>query len=127
MSATMFRTTAVRTLPRSLKPLPRASLCNNVLKASLRTSTRPGNASRVLALTACQPVQKSLIRYKTNLAYQYDTKKAEEELGKTILQPIPSAVTTGSSVRPVKGEVGEHAEEDDVDMMATIRSDFVCN
>ena len=126
MSATMFRTTAARSIPRSFMPLPRASFYNHVLKASLRTSTRPANASRVLSLTVCQPLQKSLVRYKTNMAYQYDTKKAEEELGKTLLQPVPSAVTTASSVRPVKGEVGAHEEEDEVDMMATIRSDFVC-
>lgn len=71
-------------------------------------------------------MQKALVRYATNNAYAYDTKKAEETLGKQIIKPVHGeGVSTESSIHPVTGEVGLKEEEHDVDMMAGIRSDFV--
>ena len=125
MSATMLRTTAVRSLPRPLTPLSRATLYNNVLKASLRTSSRPVKASPLLSLALHKPMQKSLVRYQTNNAYKYDIKKAEETLGKDTLKAVPDLVSSESSTRHITGEVGAEDPEQDVDMMATIRSDFV--
>ncbi|KIX05184.1 uncharacterized protein Z518_06056 [Rhinocladiella mackenziei CBS 650.93] len=127
MSATMFRTTAVRSLPRSFTTFqataPRASLYNNVLRASLRTSARPVKAAPVLALAVAKPAQRSLIRYAHNAAF-FDAKKREAELLQMTLQPVPEMVSSGSSTRLITGEHGTKSEEEDVDMMAGIRSDF---
>jgi len=78
-----------------------------------------------MALTTVQPMQKSLVRYATNNAWAYDTKKAEAELGKQLISPAHEVVSTSSSIHPVTGEVGVKEEEHDVDMMAGIRGDFV--
>lgn len=126
MSATMFRTTATRSLPRSFSSLyattPRSPITNHVLKASLRTASRPFKAAPTLSLAVRQPMQKSLVRYQTTRVFD---PKAEEALQKQVLKPHPEIVSTGSSVHPVRGEVGVEEHEDDVDMMAGIRSDFV--
>jgi hypothetical protein len=52
-------------------------------------------------------------------------KKAEEDLGKVKLGATPQIVSSSSSIHPVQGEVGGVQEEQEVDMMAGIRSDFV--
>lgn len=71
-------------------------------------------------------MQKALVRYATNNAYAYDTKKAEETLGKQLIKAGHDSVSTDSSIHPITGEVGAAKEEEhDVDMMAGIRSDFV--
>lgn len=123
----MLRTTAVRSLPRSFTTFqataPRQILFNNALKATLRTSARPVRASRVLSLAVTSPVQKSLVRYAHN-AGSYDTAKAEKDLGQMLLKPVPEVVSTESTTRAIAGEVSKE-QEDDVDMMGGIRSDFV--
>lgn len=78
-----------------------------------------------MALTTVQPMPKALVRYATNNAWAYDTKKAEAELGKQLIRPGHEGVSTESSIHPITGEVGVKEEEHDVDMMAGIRSDFV--
>ncbi|EXJ82206.1 hypothetical protein A1O3_06019 [Capronia epimyces CBS 606.96] len=126
----MFRTTAVRSLPRSFATVqaaaPRASIYNHVLKASLRTSARPVRPSKVLSLTVARSVQKSIVRYESTAgqkAAALDTKKFEADLLKETLKPVPEVVSSSSSVRGIASEVA--AEQDqDVDMMAGIRSDF---
>lgn len=70
-------------------------------------------------------MQKSLVRYATNNAHAYDKKKAEADLGKQLIHAEHEGVSTDSSIHPVTGEVGLHQEEQEVDMMAGIRSDFV--
>jgi hypothetical protein len=126
----MLRTSTVRSIPRSFTTLPtttfRSSVLNNALRASLKTSARPARASRVLALATVQPVPKAVVRYAHNAA-NYDTAKAEKAYHDMILQPVPSEVSEGSSTRHVAGEMQptKAAEEDDVDMMAGMRSDFV--
>ncbi|KAK4941376.1 hypothetical protein LTR10_018645 [Elasticomyces elasticus] len=130
MSATMFRTTAVRSIPRSFAsvqaPKSRMNLYNHVLKASLRTSARPAKATRVLSLTVARPFHTSLVRYESKAgleAAQYDIKKAEKTLGEQTLKPVPDAVSLSSSTRAAASEMtSDH--DDDVDMMAGIRSDF---
>lgn len=127
MSATMMRTTAIRSIPRSLTSAqavtPRANLVSKALRASLRTSARPARASRVLAVAAFQPGPKALVRYAHN-AHLWDTAKQEKSYHSQLLQPVPQAVSSDSTVRQVTGEVTKEAD-DDVDMMAGIRSDFV--
>ncbi|KAL2433954.1 hypothetical protein ABEF95_013102 [Exophiala dermatitidis] len=131
MSATMFRTTAARSLPRSFAslqaPTPRASLYNHVLKASLRTSAKSVRPSKLLALTIARPVQKSMVRYESTAGQKaalFDIKKAEEAIRNKTLQPIPELVSSSSSVRAIAGEAQAEEHEQDVDMMAGIRSDF---
>ncbi len=131
----MFRTTttsAARALPRSFATLPasipRASLYQHVVKASLRTSARPSvKAAKVLSLTVARPFHTSLVRYESKggaIAAQWDLKKRTEELYKKTIEPVPEYVSIDSSTRAVAGEVSS-SHEDDVDMMAGIRSDFV--
>lgn len=82
----------------------------------------------MLALAVARPFHTSIVRYepKANAnAGSYNIKQAEEELGKQVLKPVPDAISTDSSVRAVAGEVSAQ-HDDDVDMMAGIRSDFVC-
>ncbi|KIW63435.1 hypothetical protein PV04_10274 [Phialophora macrospora] len=128
MSATMLRTGALRSIPRSFTSIqattPRSSVLNNALRASLKTSARPARVSRILAVAAFQPVPKTLVRYAHN-AHLYDIEKAEKSLHEKILQPIPERVSSGSSTRQVTGEVqSKAADDEDVDMYASIRSDF---
>lgn len=130
MSTTMFRTTAVRGIPRSFAtlqaPKPRMSLYNTVQKASLRTSARPAKATRVLSLTVARPFHTSLVRYESKGALEaarLDIKKAEENMSKQTLKPVPEAVSLSSTTRSAGELTADH--EDDVDMMAGIRSDFV--
>lgn len=126
----MFRTPAVRSIPRSFAtlqaPAPRASLSNNVFRASLRTSARSVKASRVLSLTVARPFHTSLVKYEAkgaDKAAKWNTKQFEEDLAKQTLKPMPEAVSASSSTRAVTGETtSEH--EDDVDMMEGIRADF---
>lgn len=70
-------------------------------------------------------MQKALVRYATNNAGSYDRAKAEADLGKQLISAGHEGVSTESSIHPVTGEVGLHQEEQEVDMMAGIRSDFV--
>lgn len=121
MSTTMFRTTVVRSIPRSLQALhaapARSPLCGHVLKASLRTLARPGKASGLLSLALRHPHQTALVRHATNAA-SYDWKKAEEALQKETLKPSVAAAPQAA--------IGSAEESsDDVDMMAGIRGDFV--
>ncbi|KAJ9605603.1 hypothetical protein H2200_010260 [Cladophialophora chaetospira] len=129
MSASMLRTTAARSIPRSFSSLqattPRTNLLNNALRASLRTSARPSRTSRILAVAAFQPVPRALVRYAHNAA-SYDIAKAEKELGERVLKPVPDEISLESSTRHVTSEMQRQPSEgeEDVDMMAGIRSDF---
>ena len=132
MSATMLRTSAARTIPRSFTslqaPSARTSALNHVLRASLKTSARPARASRILAVTAFRSTPKALIRYQ-HIAANYDIAKAEKAYHDKILKPIdPDHISAGSSTRHVTNEMAQptrSADDEDVDMMAGIRSDFV--
>jgi len=125
MSATMFRTTAARSLRRSLQSFnaapSRSSLTSTTFRAALTSSARPARSARVLALAIRQPAQKSLVRYQTT--YSLD-KAAEAKFGEQKLVATPELVSTESSVHNVRSETGTPEEEHDVDMMAGIRSDF---
>ena len=132
----MFRTTAIRAIPRSSSLRSPATLKNsavsNVLKANLRTSSKPNTTSNVLSVALRQPLQKSLVRYQSGTAYQAASfvkglsKEAEAGYGQEKLAAPPQEqVTVDSSVHPVTGEVGQDAAEQDVDMGAGIRNDFV--
>jgi len=133
MSSAMLRTTTARSLPRSFAtlqaPVPRASLYTNVIKQSLRASARPTAAAvyapRMLSLTVSRPFHTSF-RYESKAgdsAANFNTKKAEEEVGKQTLKAVPEAISIASSSRAVAGELSAD-HDDDVDMMAGIRSDF---
>jgi hypothetical protein len=80
-----------------------------------------------LSLTVARPFHTSLVRYESKggaLAARWDEKKHTEELYKKPIEPVPEHVSIDSSTRAVGSEVSS-AHEDDVDMMAGIRSDFV--
>jgi len=129
MPATMLCTSAVRSIPRAFNTFQattaRASTLNNALRASLKTSARPARSSRILAVAAFQPVPKALVRYASN-AHTYDIAAGEKKYHDMILKPQPEDISLESSTRHVAGEMQtpNRPGDDDVDMMAGIRSDF---
>ena len=87
--------------------------------------------ARPLAIIVRDPSQTSLVRHATT--YQAASfvkglsKEAEAAYQKEKLAPEPEEVSTVSSIHPVNSEVKSDAVEQDVDMTASIRSDFVCS
>ena len=124
MATAMFRTTTARTVLRSLQTTPRASIPNAALRATLKTSARSFKTSPVLSLAIRPTLQKSLVRYQSQFVAVAD-KDAEARLGKEKVAAHPDLVSADSSIHPVQGEIGLEEKENDVDMMAGIRSDFV--
>ena len=125
--------TAFRGLPRSTRPLSStAAFRGSVLRASLRTSAKPLNPSGSLSLALRQPLQTALVRYQSGTAYQQksfikgrDT-KAEQAWARETIGALPVEVSETSSIHPaISGEVGQPAQEEEVDMMGGIKSDFV--
>src|SRR5271170_1658339 len=125
MAAAMLRTTATRSLHRSLTSFnataSRSSLVGNTFKAALTSSARPTKSPAVLSVALRKPAQKSLVRYQTTWSLD---KEAEAELAKQKLVADPELVSIGSSVQRIIPERQSEPEKD-VDMMAGIRSDFV--
>ena len=126
----LFRTTAARSIPRSLSTITttnsRSLLSNNALRAPLNTFARSTKAPSRLSLVPRKPLATSLVRYQHNISGITGGKSFEEAYSKEKLPVTPEIVSTQSSVKPVKSEVGVANEDQDVDMMAGIRSDFVC-
>jgi hypothetical protein len=125
----MFRTTAARSVQSLRAQTSRAPTTSHLLRAALRTSAKPSVRPGTLSLALRKPVPKSLIRYETTYQKPDFPKgrdpKAEEKYGREMLAPEPALVSTASSVHPVTGEVGGTPHEEEVDMTASIRSDFV--
>ena len=79
-----------------------------------------------------QPLQTAVVRYQSGTAYQQksfikgrDT-KAEQSWAQEKLGPLPVEVSEASSIHPaISGEVGMPAQEEEIDMMGGIKSDFV--
>lgn len=122
----MFRTTATRSLTSLKTPAARAPLGRLVQQAAYRSSTRQIKYSPILALTTQQPIQKSLVRYVSSKVVLGRDNEREAALQKEKVFMEPELVTTSSTAHPVlSGEVGGREEpEQDVDMMAGIKSDF---
>jgi len=129
----MFRTTAARAVPKSLTTFrttsTRTPLTKFTQQAAFRTSTRSVKTSPILALAVQQPLRKSLVRYASGggsqIVYGQDP-EAEKNLQSQKIVAVPEEVTTTSTVHKAFQEKGVEQEEQDVDMMAGIRSDFVC-
>ncbi|KAJ9657841.1 hypothetical protein H2198_004037 [Neophaeococcomyces mojaviensis] len=124
----MFRTTATRAIPSTLAalrtPATRTNLARVAQQAAFRTSTRPANPSRVLALAVQQPIQKSLVRYASSKVVLGQDTEGEKKLQSEKVIALPELVSTDSSVHNLTTETGAKPSEDDVDMMAGVRSDF---
>lgn len=97
-------------------------------RAAFRTSTRSVKTSPILALAVQQPLRKSLVRYASGggsqIIYGQDP-EAEKNLQSQKIVAVPEEVTSTSTVHQAFQEKGVEQEEQDVDMMAGIRSDFV--
>jgi len=95
-------------------------------QAAFRTSTRSVKTSSILALAVQQPLRKSLVRYASGASQIVYTQDAEYEkkLQNEKIVAIPEEVSVDSSVHKAFEEKGVEQKEDDVDMMAGIRSDF---
>jgi hypothetical protein len=127
----LFRTTAVRSIPRSLSTITTANsrsvLSNNAFRAPLNTFARPCRASTRLSLVSRKPLATSLIRYQHNISGITGGKSFEEAYAKEKVPATPQLVSTESSIRDVKAGTGVDNDEHDIDMMAGIKSDFVCS
>lgn len=126
-----FRTATVRSVPRaftSFNAVPyRSSLGKNVFKVNLSSLSKPARSPRVSALAVYQPTPKALTRYAhTNIMSVKQAREHEAVLAKEKLPAYPELVSTESSIHNVNSEIGTPEPERDVDMMAGIRSDFVC-
>lgn len=126
----MFRTTATRSVSKSLTslrtPAARAPLGKLVQQAAFKTSTRQIKISPILALTTQQPLQKSLVRYVSSKVVLGRDNNRETALQSERVFREPDLVTTSSTSHPVlTGEIGREEPEKDVDMMAGVKSDFV--
>lgn len=127
----LFRTTAARSIPRSLSTLgtanARSVLGNNAFRASINTLARPSRASKPLALALAlrQPLATSLVRYQHNVSGITGGKEVEDAYGKELIPASPEIVSSESSIHAVNSEVGVDQNEHDVDMAAGIKSDFV--
>ncbi|KAK5075820.1 hypothetical protein LTR24_009854 [Lithohypha guttulata] len=127
----MFRTRAARAVPKSLTTFrttsTRTPLTKFTQQAAFRTSTRSVKTSPILALAVQQPLRKSLVRYASGggsqIVYGQDP-EAEKNLQSQKIVAVPEEVTTTSTVHKAFQEKGVEQEEQDVDMMAGIRSDF---
>lgn len=126
----LFRTTAARSIPRSLStitsPTSRSLLNNNAFRAPLNTFARPAKASTRLSLIPRKPLATSIVRYQHNIVGITGGKAFEEAYAKEKLPETPQLVSPSSSVPGARSEVGVNNEDHDVDMMAGIKSDFVC-
>jgi hypothetical protein len=134
----MFRTTAhaTRTVPRTLLrtanvPSSRPTVVPNVLKAALKTSAKSLTPAGPLSLALREPLKRSLVRYQST-AYQAASfakglsKEAEAAYLEEKLAPEPAEVSSSSSVHQIRHEKGVDNVEEDIDMTASIKSDFVC-
>ena len=113
------------TLPRTLTAVRGASTFAH--RHCIRTrSVRSLEVYRptILQLTRLQPLSVSVKRLD---AYHDKTRKLEDELGKEKLVPHPEQVSATSSVHEILHEKGrsENPDEDDVDMLAGVKSDWV--
>jgi hypothetical protein len=126
----LFRTTAARSIPRALSNVTttnsRSLLNNNAFRAPLNTLARPTRASARLSLVPRKPLATSLVRYQHNVTGITGGKAVEEAYAKEKLPVTPQTVSASSSVHGVRPGAGAENEEHDVDMMAGIKSDFVC-
>ena len=122
----MFRPTALRSLPRSLLScnvsIARPTWRSATFRAQLTSQASAGKSSKRSSLVIRKPLTTSLVRYQSSI-----DKAAEAEYRKAKLQAQPDTVSAGSSVRHVVSEISPEDPEPDVDMMAGIRSDFVCS
>lgn len=81
------------------------------------------------ALTISKPLSTSLQRYATQPDKPFDhiDKKHEEQVIQKKLEAHPEEVSATSSVHKVFGEKGVEKPEEDEDMLAGVKQDFVCN
>jgi hypothetical protein len=126
----LFRTTAARSIPRSLSTITTANsrsvLGNNAFRAPLNTFARSSKAPTRLSLVPRKPLATSLIRYQHNVSGITGGKSFEDAYAKEKVPATPQLVSTESSIHNVRAETGVDTDEHDVDMMAGIKSDFVC-
>ena len=126
-----FRATAVRSVPRtftSFNSVPcRPSLRKNVFKANLSSLSKPARSPRAFALAVYQPMPKALTRYAhTNITTVKQAREHEAVMAKQKIPAYPELVDSQSSTHHLNSELGIEEPEPEVDMMAGIRSDFVC-
>lgn len=70
-------------------------------------------------------MQKSLVRYASSVPHPTRDKDAEARLAAAKISAHPELVSVQSSESNIPGETAAERTEQDVDMMAGIRSDFV--
>lgn len=129
----MFRTVAVRAIPSTFgtlrTPATRLNIARIAQQAAYRTSSRTTKTSSILAVAIQKPISKSLIRYASTAAESkivlgQDVEGEKKILGEKVVA-LPDLVAVDSSVHKLTSEVGNPQQQEDVDMMAGVKSDFV--
>jgi hypothetical protein len=127
----MLRNGASRIALKSMAaPRPAASFTRTA--PSLQWTTQFSSlASRrpQLAQAAAQlkPVQSAVLRRCYADKIPEGQKQAESRYAKEEIKPTPETVTSSSTMHPIFTEVGAETQQKDVDMMAGVKHDVVCN
>ena len=125
--ATLLRNGAARAVSKSLRSSTFGPQIRN-RNASSRlyiTSISRLSASR-LAISLYKPAPTALLRY-ASTATPGDNidHKREERIGEKVMRAHPERVSAESTTHPVTHEIVEEGEEEDIDMMAGVKSDLV--
>lgn len=126
----MFRAGVNRIALQALRaPAPQAArytLNAAAQRAQLSTRTTALAERRPQAVQAAlpRPVALALLRRHASTVDHID-KKAEDAAAHKKMKPHPEIVSSTSSVHPLTREVGIANPEDDIDMMAGVKSDLV--
>ncbi|RMZ86780.1 hypothetical protein DV736_g5996, partial [Chaetothyriales sp. CBS 134916] len=132
----MFRTTASRALPRTLRSQTIAKTGPNgpskLLRAHLQTNASQRSFSGLLSVAVREPLKRSLVQYRSITSYQSPSfvrgrnLEEEAEVGRTKLEPTPELVSLASTTSGAGAEVEarQPRSDEDVDMTGGIKSDF---
>ncbi|RMZ76183.1 hypothetical protein DV737_g4951, partial [Chaetothyriales sp. CBS 132003] len=132
----MFRPTASRALPRTLRSQTIAKSSANgtskLLRAHLQTYANQRASAGLLSVAVREPLKRSLVQYRSITSYQSPSfvkgrnVEEEAEIGRAKLEATPEQVSLSSTTSGAITEVDSHkaASDEDVDMTGGIRSDF---
>lgn len=118
----MFRSNASRSLLRSLNNASTSPIFRQ-RTSQLSTLATPRRVTALVRPFALQQQQQLRLTSTKDYVDKID-KKTESAIASQKLPQDPDAVSLGSSIHPVFGEVGGEAKPDDTDMMAGVRSDL---
>ncbi|RMD41251.1 hypothetical protein DV735_g3868, partial [Chaetothyriales sp. CBS 134920] len=130
----MFRTTASRALPRSLRLQAAAKTGNapsKLLRAHLQTYASQRTSSGLLAVALREPLKRSVVQYRSITSYQSPSfvkgrnVEEEAEIGRATLQATPETVSLASTTSGAGAEIAaRQAVDDHDDVSGGIKAEF---